>query len=84
MDLIHFHKSGVNLVSDLSKCTVIVACVGVGNVSQLACDLLIYNLKCELVADLDFKFIFSVFGKNPYTDSESDIMTSSQVSACIV
>lgn len=59
--------------------TCIVACVGVGNVSQLACDLLIHNLNCTPVLHVDFRYVPSVTGCDPYSSPANGYMTSCQV-----
>ncbi|CAH8439942.1 unnamed protein product [Schistosoma turkestanicum] len=66
-----------------SSYNLIVACVGVGNVAQLACDLLIYNLGCNIVSNLNFEYCPSVIGNNPYQTSENvqSLMTTSQICA---
>lgn len=68
-----------------SDYTVVVATVGVGNVSQLACDLLVHNLNCELFADIDFQSLPAVVGSDPYGSSNDAngqmLMTTSQLYA---
>lgn len=53
-------------IEDLHSYTIIVACVGVGNVPQLTCDLLIHNLKFDHIGDLNFQFVPAVVGLDPY------------------
>nr|CAH8828367.1 unnamed protein product [Trichobilharzia regenti] len=66
-----------------SSYTLVLACVGVGNVAQLSCDLLIHNLKCDFVSSLNFKYCPSVIGLdfNGHINSESNLMTSSELYA---
>lgn len=72
------------LEDDFHTYSLIVPCVGVGNVAQLACDLLVHNLGCSLVAHCDFRYLPAVVGANPYVDQsaseQSDMLTSAQVS----
>ncbi|KAH8853368.1 Proteasome assembly chaperone 2 [Schistosoma japonicum] len=71
-----------DLVCDqFSSSNLIVACVGVGNVAQLTCDLLIHNLDCNVFSSLDLKYCPSVFGINPYGSSKHvlDLMTTAQI-----
>ncbi|CAI2724959.1 unnamed protein product [Schistosoma spindalis] len=66
-----------------SSYNLIVACVGVGNVAQLACDLLIYNLGCDVISSLNFEYCPSVVGINPYQlpGDAHNLMTTSQIYA---
>ncbi|CAH8452864.1 unnamed protein product [Schistosoma mattheei] len=66
-----------------SSYNLIVACVGVGNVAQLACDLLIYNLGCDVISSLNFEYCPSVVGINPYRlpGDVHGLMTTSQIYA---
>ncbi|CAL8102172.1 unnamed protein product [Calicophoron daubneyi] len=59
--------------------TAIVTCVGVGNVAQLACDLLVNNLQCTLAADLNFRYVAAIVGSNPYDSPTNALTTSSQL-----
>ncbi|CAH8450159.1 unnamed protein product [Heterobilharzia americana] len=69
-------------LDQFSSYTLIVACVGVGNVAQLACDLLIHNLDCDFVSSLNFKYSPSVVGIGiSQLDRSQNLMTSSEVYA---
>lgn len=48
--------------------TLIVACVGVGNVGQLCVDVLISSLQCEFIGYLDSTSLPAVNGAAPYPD----------------
>lgn len=80
-------KSCDAIPDEWSSFTAVVACVGVGNVSQLSCDLIIHNLHCKLFANLCFDYAPSVVGYNPYSSQQSllksepnfELMTSSQL-----
>ncbi|KER21582.1 hypothetical protein T265_10119 [Opisthorchis viverrini] len=70
-----------NAPSEWKDFTVFVACVGVGNVGQLACDLLIHNLNCVLAGSLDFACLPAVVGPDPFSSSpkEDSLLTCSQI-----
>lgn len=70
----------LNEPSSWSLYTALVACVGVGNVSQLACDLLIHTLHLKPIAALYFQSLPAVVGANPYSNrSTAPVLMASQV-----
>ncbi|CAH8455911.1 unnamed protein product [Schistosoma rodhaini] len=81
-----FHSDSIFPAVDcnyFSSYNLIVACVGVGNVAQLACDLLIYNLGCDVISSLNLEYCPSVVGINPHQLSRDahNLMTTSQIYA---
>lgn len=69
-----------NEPSNWGSYTALVACVGVGNVPQLACDLLIHTLHLRPTAAIYFQSLPAVVGANPYSYGPSTpVLMASQI-----
>ncbi|KAL4717186.1 hypothetical protein ACJJTC_017073 [Scirpophaga incertulas] len=63
----------------LDNYTVIFPCVAVGNVAQLACDLLISSLKMTKIASVYSKALIPVVGYDPYDLNSSNLSCSCEM-----
>ncbi|XP_068619767.1 proteasome assembly chaperone 2 [Battus philenor] len=68
--------------SDLSGCTLIIPSVAVGNVGQLACDLLISSLQMKKIATVYSPALIPVLGYDPYDLNSSCLSSSCEVYHC--
>ncbi|CAK1593840.1 unnamed protein product [Parnassius mnemosyne] len=68
--------------SDLSGYTLVIPSVAVGNVGQLACDLLISSLKMKKLASVYSPALIPVLGYDPYDLKSTNLSCSCEVYQC--
>lgn len=65
-----------------SSCQLLLPSIGVGNVAQLATDLIIATLKnendCDLIGRIDCDSLIPVCGPDPFTFKGRELMTTCQ------
>lgn len=64
---------------DLSDCTLIIPAVAVGNVGQLAMDLLISNGGFEKIGHIMSPCFIPIIGGNPYLANSTELCTSCDI-----
>lgn len=64
---------------DLQACTLIIPSVAVGNVGQLACDLLISSLMMKKIASVYSPAVIPILGYDPYSLDSGRISTSCEL-----
>lgn len=68
---------------DLEGYTVIIASVAVGNVGQLACDLLISSLDMKKISSICSPALIPVLGYNPYDLMSNNLSSCCEVYKCV-
>ena len=77
-----FYPIDDNSIGDLAGYTCVVPTVSIGNVGQLAVDLLISSLDCEQIGTIFHKAIVPLFGSNAFDNSNPRPTTAVDVFVC--
>lgn len=80
-----FVRCATDAVCDWSRSTLVIPAVSVGNVGQLACDLLISTLNARRVGFLYDDSVVAVVGSDPFTSFTADdrVTTAVEVFECV-